>query len=405
MIADRAAPATVDELAALLSRCDREGLAVSITGGNTLAGMGNPPAAFHVQLSTLRMHGMIAHEFADLTCAVRAGTTLAAFADRLAKKGQFVPLDAPLAGKATVGGTIAASWPSPRRHLYGRSRDFVIGSDVVLADGTIAHAGGMVVKNVSGYDMSKLYAGSFGTLAVITQLNFKALPVPPSRRALIAKLPEGSRSRVAALIPELPVTPALACCVEGFRKLIDGQDGIDGRILLLLEGSAQIIERATLEIRSTLGRAGVPDTLIVDSGAEQAFQRILDAQVAVVGERSVTYRSSGWPEDVETRATSLRDAANRRSLFTDVLFDVLNGDVYLRVSDRDSRAFAEKIESADGDISAIDPARVIVAGDAPIRAALRGWGAAPAALEKMRAVKQRFDPNGTLNPGRFVGAI
>ncbi len=229
--------------------------------------------------------------------------------------------------------------------------------------------------------------------------------MPARSRALIAKLPERSRERAAAQIAALAVTPAAACCIEGFRKDVDGADGIDGRLFVLLEGSATLLDRATRELRSSLGRAGVPETLIIDAGAPQSLQRIIDAQIAAVGERSVTYRSLGLPHDAERRATALRDAANGVHLFTDVLLDLMNGDVFLRVSDRDSRAFAEKIERCDDALRTLDPASVVVAGNSPIRATLRAWGRPPQAIDKMRALKQHFDPNGILNPGRFVGGI
>jgi FAD/FMN-containing dehydrogenase len=166
-----------------------------------------------------------------------------------------------------------------------------------------------------------------------------------------------------------------------------------------------MLERATRDLRSALGRAGVPETIIIDAGANESLERVLDAQIASVGERSITYRSLGTPETVEQRATAMRDAANRSELFTDVLFDVMNGDVFLRVSQRDSRAFAEKIEAFDDELCALDSRRVIVAGDAPIRSSLDAWGTPPEAIEKMRAMKERFDPKATLNPGRFVGGI
>jgi glycolate oxidase FAD binding subunit len=263
----------------------------------------------------------------------------------------------------------------------------------------------MVVKNVSGYDMSKLYVGSFGTLGIVTQLNFKTLPLPPRRRAFIARLPENTRARAVAQIAALPITPAAAFCVEGFRKSIDGEDGIDGRLFLLLEGSEALLDRATRDLRSALGRAGVPETVIIDAGAGESFERVLDACIESIGERSITYRVLGMPDTVEKRAVELRDTANRLQLFTDVLFDIMNGDVFIRISERDSRAFAEKVEACDDEIRRLQPRSTLVAGDAPIRSSLRGWGEEPQAIEKMRAMKRQFDPGGTLNPGRFVGGI
>jgi glycolate oxidase FAD binding subunit len=405
VIAQRAAPSSVEELAQVLAHASAENAAVVLEGGGTLQGMGNAPERADIAVSMLGLNQLLAHEFHDLTCAVRAGMTLGSFADRLARHGQFVPIDAPLRKQATIGGTMSAGWLGPRRHYYGRPRDFAIGTQVVLADGTIANAGGMVVKNVSGYDMSKLYVGSFGTLAAIAQVNFKTLPLPQRSRALIAALPENTRSRAVTQIASLPVMPAAACCIEGFRKEIDGEDGVDGRLVVLLEGSPGLLDRATRDVRSALGRAGVPGTAIVDEGAYGVLERILDAEIAAVGERSMTYRSLCAPSEAQQRAVALRDAANRCELFTDVLLDVMNGDVYVRLTDRDSRAFAEKIEACDDAIRAIDPRSIVVSGNAPIRSAIAAWGELPAGIEKMRAMKAAFDPKRTLNRGRFIGGM
>jgi glycolate oxidase FAD binding subunit len=396
---------TIDDIRKTVAECNRDGRSLEISGGNTLRGFGAPAPPADVTLAMTGLNSLITHEYHDLTCATQSGIRVADFADTLAAHGQFVPIDVPLRRKATVGGALASGWLGPRRHFYARARDLVIGSQVVLADGTLANAGGMVVKNVSGYDMSKLYIGSFGTLGVITQLNFKTLPLPQRRRALIAKLPEGTRPRASAQIAASPVTPAAAFCIEGYRKSIDGEDGVDGRLYVLLEGSETLVDRATRDLRSALGRAGVPETAIVDAGAWESFERILDASIASIGERSLTYRALGMPADAVERATALRDAANRRELFTDVLIDLMNGDVFVRVSERDSRAFAEKAEACDDAIRALSPRSVIAAGDAPIRPSLNSWGAEPPAIEKMRALKAQFDPKRTLNRGRFIGGI
>ena len=402
---ERLAPASAEELALLLASCDRDGRPVSIDGAGTLRSIGLPARAGDLHVSTAKLKAMIAHEHADLTASVQSGMTLRAFSDALAKYDQFVPLDAPLRKKATVGGTLAAGWGGPRRHLYGRTRDYVIGSRIALADGTLANAGGMVVKNVTGYDMSKLYVGSCGTLGALVSVNLKTLPAPRASRGFHHPLPLDSRSRAFAQLQTMTATPAAAFWIEGFAKEFGGADADDGRLFVLMQGSDAVLDRATRDLRSGLGKAGVPETHVVDAGANEAFERLCDAYVASIDERSITYRSGGDPSDVEARALTMRALAHRFELRADSIADIMNGDAILRVSDADARGFTAKIEIFDDALHDDVPNAQVIAGDFVGRSNLNVWGAPPPAIEKMRALKLRFDPKGTLNPGRFVGGI
>jgi glycolate oxidase FAD binding subunit len=402
---ERIAPPSVDELSDLVGQCDRSGEKIQIVGGNTLAGMGFPPEHLDVTLVTTGLAGIIANERADLTISVRAGTVLQDIATLLAAQKQFLPFDAPQPPYATVGGTLAAGWLGPRRHLYGRIREYVIGSAAVLADGTIARAGGMVVKNVAGYDMSRLYVGSFGTLCVLVQANFKTAPLPPCARVFLAPLPENTRARAWAQLHALPIRPAAAFWVEGFHASVDGEDGLEGRIVVLFEGSEASLERATRDLRSALGRAGVPETRVVDAGARESFERVIDAYVMCLGERSITYRIQSFPTDSERRARALAELAQRFRLRDETIVDVMNGDIIARISDLDAHAMGAKIESFDDSLHELEPRAQVIAGAHPHRAYLRVWGEAPASIEQMHELKARFDPNRTLNPGRFIGGI
>jgi glycolate oxidase FAD binding subunit len=401
---ESATPQSAQELSEIVARCDRAGEKVSIAGGNTLSGMGFPPERCDLSLSTTGLAGIVANERADLTISIRAGTPIRSVNALLATQGQFIPFDVPRAIYATVGGTLAAGWLGPRRHLYGRLRDYLIGSAIVLADGTIARAGGMVVKNVAGYDLSRLYVGSFGTLGVIVQANFKTMPLPKHARLFLARLPQGTRTRAGAALASLALRPSAAFWIEGFHNAIDGDDGPEGRVAVLLEGG-EAIERATREVRSALGRAGVPETTVADAGARESYERIVDAYVACLGERSVTYRIASFPDASEERAMRARALAERFDLRTDTVVDLMNGDVVLRASDFDARALGAKIEAFDDALHEIEPRAQVIASEHPHRIYLRVWGESPPAIERMQALKARFDPNRTLNPGRFIGGI
>ena len=393
---------TVETISQFLANAYEEGRPVTISGANTLAGMGLPAYPTAKPLSLLKLDQIVEDAPTDLTIAVQAGMRVRALAQTLAKNGTHVPLDAPHPSDATVGGTLAAGWLGPRRHVYGRARDVVIGTVCVLADGTIVRAGGMVVKNVAGYDLSRLYVGSFGTLAVIAQVNFKALPLPQTLRAFTMRLPEGTRERAIAQLQSLPIAPAAAIFVEGYKNAIDGEDGDDGRLFVLLEGSAPVVERATRDLRSSLGKAGVPETKIIDAGARESFERVVDAYTANVGERSITYRLSAYPDDGSQRLRHIIALAQRFELRVDAIFDVMNGDVIVRVSDLDALAFGSKIEMFDDALHDDEPTAIVIAGKHTHRPLLRVWGEPPASIERMRALKKQFDPKGILNPGRFL---
>ena len=403
--ADVYRPATIDELRSLVRACDEAGRAIVVFGGNTLQSLGNAPARYDAAIDTRALAAVVEYEPRDLTISVEAGMSVATFDRTLADSGQFVPLDVPRAANATIGGALATGWLGPRRATYGRARDYVIGTTIVLADGTLAKSGGMVVKNVTGYDLSKLYVGSLGTLGTLVRANFKTRPLPVARRIAIAALPERTRARAVANVASLDAEPAAAVIVNGFPDEIDGRDAAEGRMILLFEGSARAVDRATREVRSALGSAGVPETRLVDREVASTFAHVVDAYTASLGARSATFCSYGTTEDAARRRAAFARAAASSDLWIETIEDVRSGDVVCRVSTQTTAEFAERIVTFEASKrEALTRTRVFAAPGAA-RAALEGWADVPSSLDTMRALKNRFDPNGTFSPGRFVGGI
>jgi glycolate oxidase FAD binding subunit len=368
------------EVAAVLAEASARGEAVVAFGGGTLQGIGNPPSRYDVALDLRALRALQAYDHRDLTIGVDAGMTVEQVTRILDERGQFVPLDVPEPATATIGGVLAAGWLGPRRAAYGRPRDLLIGTVAALADGSLAHAGGMVVKNVTGYDVGKLYVGSLGTLAILVRANFKALPRPAARRLALAPLAEDVRDRAVAAIASLALEPVAALAIDGF--------GAAARLVVLHEGSEATVDRATRELRSALGRAGVAETTLVDGArAPLGFARALARYTEVGGERTITYREPGLPSSAWERAQRALAAG------AETIADLRTGDVIARVSSR-------RI-----DVRAVLPRAIVIAGAPALRARLDAWGPPPATLATMRALKERFDPQGLLAPGRFVGGL
>src|SRR5262249_4097898 len=153
-------------------------------GGGTAASVGVPAAPGGLVLGLRRLSRLLEHEPGDLTASAEAGMTVDAFQTALRGRGQWVSLDPADARLATLGGVLATNASGPRCHLYGTARDLLIGLTVVTADGAIVRGGGKVVKNVAGYDLPKLFVGSYGTLGVIVEATVKLRPLPEHEQLL-----------------------------------------------------------------------------------------------------------------------------------------------------------------------------------------------------------------------------
>jgi glycolate oxidase FAD binding subunit len=398
-------PENAAAAAAMLATCAAAGEAVVFSGGETLQSIGNAPSRCDVTLSTAQLTGIADYDPRDMTAGIAAGTTLADVARVLGEHGQWIPFDAPLPARATVGGTLAAGWAGPRRAAYGRARDLVIGSTIALTDGSLAHAGGMVVKNVTGYDMSKLYVGSLGTLGLIVRANFKTLPRPAGRRLAIAPIPDDARERAIAAIGSLDIEPVAALVLDGFAR-VARHPTATLRLVLLFEGSEAVVERATRDARSALGKAGIAETMLSDgTPAERAFGEIVDAYVDAPGTRTLTYRVPGLPSTAWARTRRATEIAHEHGLTAETIADLRTGDAILRFGARSAAAFAATLAAFDAHVRAEFERSTVLAGAPALRAAIDAWGAVPSTIATMRAIKAHFDPANILAPGRYVGAI
>ncbi len=236
-------PASEKEVAeALRAAAAAAGERVEIRGAGSRRRMGGPPGEADVVIETTGLKAVRAYDPRDLTISVEAGMRWSDFCALLAGHGQMVPLDPPCAAGGTVGGVVATNASGPRRRLYGTARDVVIGMRYITVDGALAETGGMVVKNVAGLDIHKALIGSYGTLALITAVNFKLAPRPERTRSYVLASAE-SREAVARRDAVLrgPLQPA---AIDLLNPAAARLAGLDGFCLLLEAGGPEaLLER------------------------------------------------------------------------------------------------------------------------------------------------------------------
>jgi glycolate oxidase FAD binding subunit len=376
-------PDSPEEAAELLRTLGEDGRTVRVRGGGTKSAWGPPPEPVAAEIVTGGLARVLEHNEGDFTAVLEAGVPLARAQAVFAGAGQMLALDPPLgdADAATIGGVLATADSGPLRHRYGGVRDVVVGITIALSDGSLAKAGGKVIKNVAGYDLAKLFAGSFGTLGLA--VNMAVRLHPRAEETATACGTSDDPAALAAAAAALARLPLEADCLD-----VAWRDGA-GRVLVRFGGAAAERQARAVEERlRTVGLGDVASTVDDDDvwAAQRAGQRSADGAVLKVSSR---------PADLGTILAAARDAgasvAGRAALGLHWL--TLEGD-----------DLAHRVEALR---AALAP-RPCSLQDAPepVRAAVAPWPELdPGALAVMQRVKARFDPARIFSPGTFVGGI
>jgi glycolate dehydrogenase FAD-binding subunit len=388
-----ASPGDTSEAAALLRAAASFDLAVVPRGSGGRLGWGVPPSRCDLVVDTLRMDAVLEHAAGDLVARVQAGARMNYVLGLLAAAGQEIALDVP--GTATVGGVVASGLCGPRRLRYGSPRDLLIGITVVRADGTVAKSGGKVVKNVAGYDLGKLFAGSAGTLGLITEATFRLHPLPAARAFVTATFPADLGSSVAAAsVAAAANSPLVASAVELHRPVPGGPVSVS----VLIEGSRDGVAVRAGALAELLGGA---------SPAEVSSEPPAWWPWAIEADGGTLIRVSFWVSALASVLDAVEAAARDSGTAPVVYGSAGAGVLYL--------ALPTGADGAAGFVSSLREALgrprgnvAVIAAPAAVRAALASDGGLSGrvpSLGLMRAVKDQFDPGHRMAPGRFPEGI
>ena len=385
-------PGSIEETSGLMRLANDEGLTVAPRGGGTKTGWGNPPRELDLILSTVRMNEVIEHVPGDQVVRVQAGIDLEALQERLGRSDQMLGIDpSEKDAGATVGGVVAANSSGPRRYRYGTIRDLIIGLTVVLPDGTVAKAGGKVVKNVAGYDLGKLFTGSLGTLGVIVTCNFRLHPRLEAARTVAVELNDTLAAGQAA--------QALMHS-QVFASALELHWSEDARLLtVLIEGISKGVD-AQAETTSYLLRSFGEVRTLSDEEADH-----LGPLTPPGTDDEIAIKIAHPPAELTGVLDSALGAAERRGVAPRITGHAGAGVTYLALSGGEEEARVQLVEELREIWVRRGGSVVVRQAPVPVKKRLDAWGPAGDYLGLTRRVKEKFDPRGILNPGRFLGGI
>jgi glycolate oxidase FAD binding subunit len=376
-------PHDAETAAAMLANAAADGISVVPHGARTKLGvvaLSDRCAA----LSTHRLTSGLSHYAGDLVATVPAGSTLRDVNAALMLERQWIPLDPPFDERATIGGVVSANDSGPRRHRFGSPRDLIIGIEVALTNGRVAHSGGRVVKNVAGYDLARLFCGSRGSLGLITGVTFKLAPTPAASRTVISRFDRASQAAAEALALSMDagLTPSAV-------ELIAPEP----RLLVRFESTARSADHMAERAAAHLAERGSTEVAVLDDRSEArvwAEHRQMESQ-----DEGLICQVSTLPTTVGGVVDDVERLAAEVGVPWSVTARAAMGLLRVRVlGDPDGvRRYAELLRACIGPRGG----HVQFAGQtALLGGQFDPWGAVGSAAAVGRAVKHRFDPKGVL---------
>ncbi len=411
-----AAPRTTEEISELLRTARRREWAVVPFGSGSRQDVGNPPRRFDLALSTKFLDRIPEYEPQDLVVRVESGCRLGQLQKLLAANRLCLPIDPPGYRKTTLGGMVATNASGPSRFGHGTLRDYLLGIGVIQADGSETHFGSRVVKNVTGYDMCKLYTGSYGTLGVFSDFYFKLKPLPPIEKTVVG------------LFKNLPeVQEAIGCLLRspllpGAFEFLNGSAlrRVDQKLILTGEGKryALAVKFGDLETAvnwqvaqlEAMWRPHRDRGIVVSDAREQAvLWDVLREDHFYFGKppwdnvklkvNILPNQLVQWVERIE-RQLSKTDAP--AFLKAHAGSGVIRVFCHLDPSTSQVQTLADCIEKWRSELGPVRGSVVIESGPARLKSQVDAWGYRYRDLNLMKQIKNQLDPQGILNPGRFV---
>jgi glycolate oxidase FAD binding subunit len=382
-------PGSVEEISDVMKLAASEGLAVAPRGSGTKTHIGDPPRRLDLIVSSARINEVLEHTPGDQIVRVEAGVKLEDLQEYISSSDQMLAIDPPEMG-ATIGGIVAANSSGPRRYRYGTIRDLIIGITVVLHDGTVAKAGGKVVKNVAGYDLSKLFTGSLGTLGIIATANFRLHPRPVAARTVGVEAAGPQQAQAAAqTIVHSQVEPtAIELYYGGDEKLLT----------VLLESIPGGID-AKAETASFLLKQFGEVRTISDEEANQ-----LGPQTTPQVADEVVLKIGAPPADLAAVLESVLGAAERKGLgHPRITGHAGTGVTLVGFSGENEADAAGFVEEMRGIWVRRGGSVTLQRAPLTLKQRVSTWDNGGDYLGLIRRVKEKFDPRGGMNPGRFLG--
>ncbi len=384
-------PGSIEEISGIMKLAAREGLAVSPRGGGTKTHLGDAPRQLDLIVSTTRMNEIMEHTPGDQIFRAEAGVRLEDLQERISESDQMLALDPPESG-ATLGGIIAANSSGPRRYKYGTVRDLIIGITVVLHDGTVAKAGSKVVKNVAGYDLSKLFTGSLGTLGIIATANFRLHPLPKASRTVAVEVesPQQAQEATQSIVHSQVEATAIELHYAEDEKLLTVllesiPGGMDAKVetasfLLKQFGEVRTLSEEEADHLGPLTPPAVADEIVLKLGAP--------------------------PAELGSVLESALGAAERRGLaHPRITGHAGTGVTFIGFSGEDE-------DAAVGFVGEMREIQTRKSGNVTLQRApltlkqrVSTWDNGGDYLGLVRRVKEKFDPRGGMNPGRYLGGL
>jgi glycolate oxidase FAD binding subunit len=381
-------------------------------------GLGNRPSRADAVVRLDRLDRIVEFDAANLCVTVEAGMRLGLLQGTLAQKKEILPLDPPADVKVTIGGLVAANQSGPARLLYGTVRDWVLGMRVVLPDGERIHCGGRVIKNVSGYDMNKLFIGSLGTLGILTEVTFKLLPLPVMRAGVVGLFPELKQAATVVgkvlesfLLPEaLDLLDPEAATLLAPRLGLEAPAGAHG-LAVALAGSRETVERQARDFAALFRDGGGRVTLLPDGRtvlAWDAIRNVFDLWPVPPAARLLCKIAVPIGRTGEMLAAA-GAVGQRHGLNATVVAHAGSGVVWacflLGPKAPPEEVLADALEGLRREAVAAEGSLVLHDAPAALKTRVDAWGKPCDGIDVMRRLKAEFDPRGLCNPGRFLGGI